>query len=95
MIPPDIDEYNRLLDTALKGMAFEEDTFGFKAAKEEAFEERLREELMVAAQAAMPELEDIFEMDSDGDSLEEPEPMDSRLMMKSMRRSVRDKKKTQ
>ncbi|QTA85345.1 hypothetical protein [Desulfonema magnum] len=97
MIPPDIDEYNRLFDTALKGSAFEEDSFGFAGAKEEALEmKRLWEAPapVVAAQAATPELEDIFEMESDNDSIsDEVESMYAMPMKKSMRRSVRDKKK--
>ncbi len=35
MIPPDVDAYNWLFDTALKGRAFDEDEFGFEAAKED------------------------------------------------------------
>ncbi|MDM8525676.1 hypothetical protein QUF80_20080 [Desulfococcaceae bacterium HSG8] len=42
MIPPDIDKYNRLFDTALKGRALEEDSFGFADAKEKAVREEAR-----------------------------------------------------
>jgi hypothetical protein len=74
MIPPDIDEYNRRFDTALKGRALEEDALGFGEAKEELM---LRESVAasedMAMMAEMVEEKFALELDMD-DSAPSPPP---------------------
>ncbi len=54
MIPPDIDKYNHLFDTALKGRSLEADTFGFGAAKDKALNEMMPMENMPAPDSSGP-----------------------------------------
>ena len=89
LIPPDIDRYNHLFDTALKGRALEEDIFALNAAKEDIVQDMVKPMMALA----MTENEMDFEMDSNGDGLEEMPAMSRGPIKKSMATSRGMKKR--